>query len=151
MRAIRCFRWFLSLGLACLACTEARVDLPTDAGGAADTDDGGVTDGGVSDAGFVDDGQPDAGTPTVSVLTDLSLPGDPHLMDVYLPSNAERVVVFLHGGGGTKEGGAAREIGVRLENPPQATPVPDTVWLIANRTAFVFPQGQAISTAPRAR
>jgi len=92
----------------------------------------------------------EGGPGTVTVATNLALPGFPQAMDVYLPTGAERVVVFLHGGGGTKEGGAARELGVRLDDPPGATPVPDTVWLTARRTAFVFPQGQALKTAPKA-
>lgn len=101
-----------------------------------------------ADAGF-DAGIPDAGVDagTVAVFTDLALAGYPHSLDVYLPSNAERVIVFLHGGGGTKELGAARESGVRLDDPPEATPKPDTAWLLQTRTAWVFPQGQHIQGA----
>jgi len=95
-------------------------------------------------------GDPEASAGSVTVLTDVTLPAFPHKMDVYLPSNAARVVVFLHGGGGTKEGGAARESGIRLDNPPGATPVPNTAWLTTRRTAFVFPQGQAVETSPKA-
>jgi len=113
---------------------------PWDAGGSADAGrDAGVPDAGAGDAG------------TVAVLTNLALPGHPHGLDVYLPSGAERVIVFLHGGGGTKELGAARESGVRLDDPPQAVPVPDTAWLLATRTAWVFPQGQHLPLAPLAK
>jgi poly(3-hydroxybutyrate) depolymerase len=105
--------------------------------------------GGTDSVGAVG-GSLDALAPTVTVLTNVTLAGFPHKMDVYLPSNAARVVVFLHGGGGTKEGGAAHESGIRLDDPPGATPVPNTAWLTTWRTAFVFPQGQAIATSPSA-
>jgi polyhydroxybutyrate depolymerase len=95
-----------------------------------------------------------AGSESILVLTNVALSGSPEsfpqAMDIYLPPRAARVVVFLHGGGGTKEGGASREIGVRLDEPPAAKPVPDTAWLLEKRTAFVFPQGQALATAPKA-
>ena len=74
----------------------------------------------------------------------------PQAMDVYLPSNATRAVVFLHGGGGSKEGAAVKEIGVALAPPSGTTPVPDTQWLEDNHTAFVFPQGQHVQGAQRA-
>ena len=104
-------------------------------------------------------GEPDAGLApdaasadgTVRVQTDLALPGFPHALDVYLPSNAERVVIFLHGGGGTKEMAAYRESGVRLDEPSNGEPKPDTAWLLSTRTAWVFPQGQHLAGHPLAK
>jgi polyhydroxybutyrate depolymerase len=88
----------------------------------------------------------------VTRLADVTLAGFPHPIDIYLPSNATRAVVFLHGGGGTKEGGAANEIGIALEPVAPATaPTPDASWLVASHTAFILPQGQAITAGSLAR
>lgn len=117
-------------------------------------DSGGVAfDSGVAvDAGLTDSGAMDAGPPpTVRVLTDLQLPGHPHDIDAFIPTNAERVIVFLHGGGGTKETGASRESGIRLDDPARSAPVLDEAFLIATRTGWVFPQGQHLPGARLAK
>lgn len=118
-------------------------------GGASGTDSGaGTGDGGTS--GDASDGG--STTPTLHVLSGISLPGYPHPIDVYAPSNAERAVVFLHGGGGTKEGGAVKEIAIANEAvAPATTPSADTAWLLASKTAFILPQGQALDSAPKAK
>ncbi|APR81987.1 Putative CONSERVED LIPOPROTEIN LPQP [Minicystis rosea] len=143
--------WVSMISLTALlgGCSSSPVETSTGTGGAGGA---GTTSASSSSAtgtggGTVD---PDAGPPTVQVLTDLSVAGYPHKIDVFVPSNAERVVVFLHGGGGSKVGAASTESGIRLDNPAQATPVPNTTWLTARRTAYVFPQGQAVSTSPKA-
>jgi poly(3-hydroxybutyrate) depolymerase len=87
----------------------------------------------------------------VVVHTDVALGGYPQAMDVYVPSNATRAIVFLHGGGGTKEMGAYRESGIRTDFPLQAVPVPDTAWLLATGSAWIFPQGQHIAGSPLAK
>lgn len=122
-------------------------------GDAGTSEDASPTDGGSisPDAAPDDASSSDAAVAgTVTVRTDVSLGGHPHAIDLYVPSSAERVIVFLHGGGGSKEGGAARETGVRLDDPPAASPVPDEAWLLATRTAWVFPQGQHLPSAQRA-
>lgn len=139
------------LVLALLACGP-RVD-PPDAGGpigggsAGGTVDSGSVDAGVVEAG-TDSGVFDAGQGTVRVIQDLTLPGFRHEVDVYLPSNAVRAIVYLHGGGGTKEFAAERESGIRLDSPPRGTPMPDVAWLLATRSAWVFPQGQNLQGMP---
>lgn len=166
-------RLLLLLGLFTLGCAEVNPPAPldpnpprdagadVDLGGSSDTgprDDATVApDGGAGadadapsgDASVTDRGAPE--TDEVVVYTDLTLPGHPHGIDLYLPSGAERVVIFLHGGGGTKETAAARELGARLDDPPEPTPVPDRAWMLSNRTAWVFPQGQHIPGARLAR
>lgn len=83
------------------------------------------------------------------LLRDVQLGTDPHRIDVYLPSNATRAVVFLHGGGGSKEGGAKNEI-VIATDPGDGGLAPDDAWLLARETAFILPQGQAIASAAKA-
>lgn len=132
-----------ALALACVRCGA-------DSGGGPGPDAGGVPpDAAAPDARLTDGATPDASA-SVVVRTNLILAGHPHNVDVFAPPNAERAVVFLHGGGGTKEGGAGRELGIRLDEPAEATLVVDTAFLDASRTAFVFPQGQALATAPKA-
>lgn len=103
-------------------------------------DAGGPIDGGTSpDAALTDaatDGE--AGNATVAVYTNLTMAGYPHEIDAYVPSDAVRGLVFLHGGGGTKEGGATNELGV------------DMAWVASSRTAVILPQGQAVAGAPKA-
>lgn len=136
----------LPLLISMFAC--GRFDMGSPDASTAGPDAGSAgSDAGV-DAGATDGGAPDAGTTaTVRVFTDLRLPGHPHTIDAFIPTNAERVVVFLHGGGGTKETGASRESGVRLDDPARATPVIDEAFLLSTRTAWVFPQGQHIQGA----
>jgi poly(3-hydroxybutyrate) depolymerase len=109
------------------------------------TTDGAATDGGspLDAAPSQDGGTADAG-PDVRVLTDRKLAGFPHTFDIYTPRTPKRVVVFLHGGGGSKEGGGD-QLGLRVESgtAPNTTVAYDTAWLGAHDVAFVFPQGQA--------
>ncbi len=101
--------------------------------GAAPLDAGPSADGGTADAG-----------PDVRILTDRKIAGFPHAFDIYTPRAPKRVVVFLHGGGGSKEGGGD-QLGLRIETgtAPNTTVTYDTAWLGAHDVAFVFPQGQA--------
>src|SRR6478735_6940866 len=67
-------------------------------GGGSGTDGGAATGGGSTVGGGSATGGGTA-NPGVTLLRDVQLGADPHLIDVYLPSNATRAVVFLHGGG----------------------------------------------------
>jgi polyhydroxybutyrate depolymerase len=126
---------------------------PSDAGG-EETGGGSAIGGGTATGGGSASGGGAAtgggsATPTVTLLRDVRLGADPHLVDVYLPSNANRAVVFLHGGGGSKEGGAKNEI-VIATDPGDGGVAPDDTWLLASETAFILPQGQAIAGAAKA-
>jgi len=77
-----------------------------------------------------------------TVKSNLTLASFPHRIDLYLPTNPKRVVVFLHGGGGTKEGGA-ENLGLRIVSG--TTVSYDTAWMAAHDVAFVLPQGQALA------
>ena len=83
---------------------------------------------------------------TVTVLSDQALPSDPHLTDYYIPSNATSAIVFLHGGGGSKEG-LAFNLGIKNDNTTSdyAASTSGETWLIANQVMAVFPQGQSVS------
>lgn len=107
----------------------------------ASSEDSGAVDGGLVDA----DATPssDSSTADVVVRTDVKLTGFVHPIDLYVPSGATRVVVFLHGGGGSKTQGA-EQLGLRTE-AKDGTVTYDKAWLLANRIAFVIPQGQAPS------
>jgi len=132
---------FAIAALACSSSTSPTVDSP---------------DANLPDAALPEDAAPQDATPpqddaakadagpAVQVLTDRKLPGFPHLFDIYAPRAPKRVVVFLHGGGGSKEG-AGEQLGLRTETGigPNATVSYDTAWLAAHDVAFVFPQGQA--------
>lgn len=99
------------------------------------------------DAGM-DSGGPaprDLAAPTILAQTQVLLPGHPHPIDVFGPADAQRAVIFLHGGGGTKEAVAAQ-----LTIVPSGSSAPDSAWLISRSVAFVFPQGQAKPSAPKA-
>lgn len=92
----------------------------------------------------------DVGQPA-QLISNLKLGDYPHPIDVYLPAHPVRAVVFLHGGGGSKEGGAQRELGIATAPvAPATTPTPDTSWLDTHGTVFILPQGQAVPGADRA-
>lgn len=129
-----------------------------DAGGELDaefgSDVGPEPDSGVPNDAEIDSGIADAGSPPddeILVFTDLLIPGHPHAIDLFVPPGAERVIVYLHGGGGTKETAASRESGVRLDDPARPRPVLDEAWMLANRTAWAFPQGQHLPGARLAK
>lgn len=115
------------------------VDPSTSPDAASSTGEGGPT----GDASTTDSSSSsDAGSSLVTAK-DLKVPGHSQPFDVYFPTNAKRVVVFLHGGLGKKEI-SPNQIGVTVDGTP------DAAWLASKETAFVFPQGSAISSAPAA-
>jgi serine/threonine protein kinase/predicted esterase len=61
-----------------------------------------------------------------------------------VPSNAVDAVVFLQGGGGTKEG-FAHALGLNVDAGPSRELSPEgRAWLLARRIVAVFPQGQYV-------
>jgi polyhydroxybutyrate depolymerase len=81
-----------------------------------------------------------------------TLSGYPHAIDIYAARNATKVIVFLHGGGGTKMAFACN-LGILLTTSDCTNPVTptaptdfDTTWLIDNKAVAVFPQGQSLGT-----
>ena len=63
----------------------------------------------------------------------LKLPGFPHEFDLFVPSTTPRFgIVFLHGGGGTKNG-AEESLGLTAE------------WAEEHRVVVAVPQGQSIN------
>lgn len=82
------------------------------------------------------------------LLLNQTLTGFPHKIDLYVPKNPTRVVIFLHGGGGSKEG-IANSIGLISGD----TPTFGTVnWsaLESRGIVAVVPQGQNLASAPNA-
>ena len=72
-----------------------------------------------------------------SVVRNLTLPGFPHEFDVFAPSGGTGAalfgMVFLHGGGGTKEGTEV-SLNISLE------------WIEASSVVVAIPQGQSLPT-----
>lgn len=90
-------------------------------------------------------------TPTVSVRSDQTIAGHPHRFDMYIPSNAESAIVFLHGGGGRKET-IANNLGIKNDSTTSNynVSVAGESWLISNKVMFVFPQGEHVTGQPLA-
>jgi len=121
-------------------------------GGAQDTPSGG---GGQN--------SPPAQSPTVTVGPNRTLMSNStqYSFDVYQASNADKAVIFLHGGGGTKYGFAC-QIGLNLStsstngcnssDPFNATDYStiNSQVLTDNKAIAVFPQGKSIPGAPGA-
>jgi poly(3-hydroxybutyrate) depolymerase len=85
-------------------------------------------------------------TPTVSIETNRTIPNHPHTIDYYAPSNATSAVVFLHGGGGTKEG-LEYNLGIKADNTSTDYNLSSSgrAWLINEQVAAIFPQGQSVA------
>lgn len=97
------------------------------------------------------------GTPTatatvqVTVLSNQTISGHPHAIDFYRPANATSAIVFLHGGGGKKEG-FANSLGIKnddLSTDYDLSPS-GRDWLVQSKVLAVFPQGQALASNPGA-
>jgi poly(3-hydroxybutyrate) depolymerase len=73
----------------------------------------------------------------------------PHRFDVYRPEDADKAVVFLHGGGGSRQN-FAHALGLKRDASLTSYAVANEQVLIDNHTIAVFPQGQSIATAPSA-
>jgi poly(3-hydroxybutyrate) depolymerase len=81
--------------------------------------------------------------PTVAVKTNQNISGFPNAIDMYVPSNAEVAVIFLHGGGGRKEN-FAYELGIKNDAGTVTSMTSSTgdAWLISKKVMAIFPQGQ---------
>jgi poly(3-hydroxybutyrate) depolymerase len=90
-------------------------------------------------------------SPTISVRSNQTISGHSHTFDMYIPSNAQSAVIFLHGGGGRKEG-VANSLGIKNDSTSSNYSVSPSgeSWLIANKVMFVFPQGQHVIGQPLA-
>lgn len=87
--------------------------------------------------------------PQGTLESNVTLPGYPNQIDFYVPSVADRAVIFLHGGGGHNYG-LAYNLGINLTDGPPTASAVDWDWLNTNKVIAVFPQGQAIPDAPLA-
>jgi len=102
-----------------------------------------LTDGGLADSTATHDA--DLPPVTVVVSSDQTIAGHPHTIDYYIPSNATKAIVFLHGGGGSKEG-FAYNLDIKSSNASSSYEVSTDgkSWLIDQKVAAIFPQGQKI-------
>jgi poly(3-hydroxybutyrate) depolymerase len=85
--------------------------------------------------------------PEIVVEPNLTLPAAPHEFDVYRAAGADKAVVFLHGGGGTKES-SAHELGLKRDPGASNYDVANRRILLDNKAIAVFPQGRAVEAAP---
>jgi len=70
----------------------------------------------------------------------------PHRFDIYRAVGADKAIVFLHGGGGTKEY-SAYQLGLKRTPDDSNYDVVNEQILLDNNAIVVFPQGQAITDA----
>lgn len=82
---------------------------------------------------------------SISVKKPDSADNFPHLVDVYKPAGATRVIVMLHGGGGDKSA-AAYQLGLNSSATTTSTNTVNWDWLRANKVMLVLPQGQSIES-----
>ena len=87
------------------------------------------------------------GQPAVTVQANRTLGAWPHKFDVYSVEGATEALVFLHGGGGTKEY-SAYQLGLKKTQDGANYAVADGQVLIDHKAIAVFPQGQTIDAAP---
>lgn len=82
--------------------------------------------------------------PVVAIKANQRIGGFVHAIDMYVPSNAEVAVVFLHGGGGHKEN-FAYELGIKDDagTATSTTSASGDAWLISKKVMAIFPQGQS--------
>jgi len=107
----------------------------------------GCGSGGGSGGGSITTTAPDQ--PTVVVASNLTLDTAPNSFDIYRASNADKAVIFLHGGGGTKHN-FAYALGINLSKSGFDYSHVNGQALIDNKVLAVFPQGEAIAEEPKA-
>lgn len=83
----------------------------------------------------------------VVVENDQALAAAPHRFDIYRATNANRAIIFLHGGGGNKHH-AAYQFGINTSDVDGDYGSVNKEVLLGNRALAVFPQGQALPAAP---
>lgn len=84
----------------------------------------------------------------VSVRVNQTIPNHSHTIDYYIPNNATVAVVFLHGGGGRKEG-LEYSLGIKADSTTTNYDLSSSgqAGLINEQVMAVFPQGQAVAGA----
>jgi poly(3-hydroxybutyrate) depolymerase len=88
-----------------------------------------------------------AATPSASTLdVDVTLPGFVHRIDFYEAEGADKAIVFLHGGGGSKEH-FAYNLGLNTRDAPPTQASTNWAWLEGRKVLAVFPQGQSLPEA----
>ena len=104
---------------------------------------GGCGAGGSGGAGGADTTASMKAAPTVAVKANQKIGGFPNAIDMYVPSNAQVAVIFLHGGGGRKEN-FAYELGIKNDAGAVTSMTSSTgdSWLISKKVMAIFPQGQ---------
>lgn len=82
----------------------------------------------------------------VTVSANQTIGGYPHQIDYYAPTDPTVAVVFLHGGGGKKEG-MANSLGIKTNTSTAdyAVTSEGAAWLTRERVLAVFPQGQTLA------
>lgn len=88
---------------------------------------------------------PNVTTNETAIYNDQRIGAHPHPIDFYVPKNATSAIVFLHGGGGTKED-FANILGLKADkNPTTPASAIDWEWLQKNKVIAIFPQGGAVA------
>jgi hypothetical protein len=84
----------------------------------------------------------------ISIKANQTIPNHPHTIDYFVPNNATATVIFLHGGGGTKEG-LEYSLGIKADNSTRDYYLSNSgqSWLMSERVMAVFPQGQTAAAA----
>jgi len=93
------------------------------------------------------DGGATAAAASNTLVTGLQLRGFPHAIDIYRPAGATRAIVFLHGTKG-RNFNLAYSLGLNKANRRPTMSSVDWNWLTRNKVMAVFPQGQALPSAP---
>jgi predicted esterase len=70
------------------------------------------------------------------------------MIDYYIPNNATVAVIFLHGGGGTKES-LEYSLGIKADSTATDYSLSSSgqSWLLSEQVMAVFPQGQTVAGA----
>ncbi len=93
-----------------------------------------------------DNSTPDQGSKII-VEPNRTLSTAPHRFDIYRVKGADKAIVFLHGGGGSKEQ-MAYNMGIKSNAGDSNYEVANEQMLLDNNAMTVFPQGQALAAAP---
>lgn len=75
-----------------------------------------------------------------------SVAGYPHAVTIYVPTNATRAIVALHGGGGNNTA-VANQLAMNTSSTVATLDTVNWTWLDANQVMLVLPQGQHIDAA----
>ena len=101
-------------------------------------------------SGGSSNGSAELKTPEIIVEPNQTLFTAPHGFDIYRATNADKAIVFLHSGGGSKHG-FAYLLGFKGSPDDSNYDLVNEQILLDNRAIAVFPQGQAIDAAPNSQ